>query len=483
MPLDRKSTVTLCMIVRNEERNLRDCLQPVAALFDEMVIVDTGSTDRTREIAGEFTSQVHDYPWTDDFAAARNQTLDHATGDWIFWLDADDRLAAGEIAKLRQLLQGLGTQKQAYLITTVCRPQFECEGAQHLLHYRLFRRDPLLRWKGRVHEQLRPEPLALGYEVCSHDLQIEHLGYAEPSQQLKKAQRDLRLLRMDFATDPEDVSTTLHLALAYARVSNFREAKTYLEMLSNREATREDWQRGVYQLLAEISMKLGDFPGALQHANTGLSLFPDDVDLLYLRAQVLYETDAYPACVETLLQLRAAPEQKRLFSMSLGDIRTKWAPLLLADAWREQGKPRQAAVLLESVLAAHPTDVRILYSLGLSYLRSGQRGQLPALRQRLEPLPQGEVFALLLFVTEGLMFHAMDNLAEALDRLISKAPQMPKPRILRLEYLSRIHAPPEARLAACRDALRLCPGDPLLRQRLADLEKAAGHSPVAPGPL
>lgn len=467
------------MIVRNEERNLRDCLRPVAPWFHEIVIVDTGSTDHTRDIAAEFTAQVHHSVWSDDFAAARNESLDRATGDWIFWLDADDRVWPGEIPQLRHLLQQLGHQKQAYLLTTTCRPQFECEGERHLQHYRLFRRDPVLRWKGRVHEQLRPEPRTLGYEICSHALRIEHLGYTDPSQQLKKAQRDLRLLRMDFAADPEDVSTTLHLAMAYARVSNLPEAKKYLQFLEARESERQDWQRGLYKLLTEISMKMGDFPGALRNADKGLALFPNDIDLLYARAQVLYETDAYADCVTTLLRLRNAPEERHVFSLTLSEIKTKWAPLLLADTLREQGKARQAAALLEAVLEAFPTDVRVLHSLGLSYLRSGQRGPLPALRRRLEPLPQGEVFALLLFVTEGLVYNSLENLPEALERLISRAPQMPQPRILRLEYLSRIHAPPEECLAACRDALRLNPGDPLIRQRMTKLEQALGQKPLA----
>ena len=79
------------MIVRDEERNLEACLAPIAALFDEIVIVDTGSLDRTKEIARQFNARVFDFEWSDDFSAARNESMRHATGEWIFWLDADDR--------------------------------------------------------------------------------------------------------------------------------------------------------------------------------------------------------------------------------------------------------------------------------------------------------------------------------------------------------------------------------------------------------
>src|SRR6478736_8097581 len=92
------------MIVRDEEQNLEACLAPIADLFDEIVIVDTGSTDGTKEIARRFTPHVHDFPWCDDFSAARNESLKYATGDWIFWLDADDRLSPENVARLSNLL-------------------------------------------------------------------------------------------------------------------------------------------------------------------------------------------------------------------------------------------------------------------------------------------------------------------------------------------------------------------------------------------
>ena len=78
------------MIVKNEQENLPTCLASVEGIFDEIIVVDTGSTDRTKEIACEFGAKVFDFEWVDSFAAARNEVLAHATGDYAFWLDADD---------------------------------------------------------------------------------------------------------------------------------------------------------------------------------------------------------------------------------------------------------------------------------------------------------------------------------------------------------------------------------------------------------
>src|SRR5207237_8743781 len=118
----REKRCSLTMIVRNEESNLPACLESVRGLFDETVIVDTGSTDRTKEIALGFGARVFDFPWIDDFAAARNEALRHATGDWIFWMDADDRLDQANREKLAALLDEVRDENAAYVMRCLCVP-------------------------------------------------------------------------------------------------------------------------------------------------------------------------------------------------------------------------------------------------------------------------------------------------------------------------------------------------------------------------
>ena len=86
------ASVSLCMIVKNEEDVLERCLESAAGLADEIIIVDTGSIDRTQEIAARFTDRIFDFPWQDDFSAARNESFSHASMDYCLWLDADDLL-------------------------------------------------------------------------------------------------------------------------------------------------------------------------------------------------------------------------------------------------------------------------------------------------------------------------------------------------------------------------------------------------------
>src|SRR5205085_5670121 len=182
------------MIVKNEERNLGDCLGTVIDLVDEVVVVDTGSTDRTVEIAERLGARVFHFPWVDSFAAARNESLRHATGDWVLWLDADDRIDGENRERLRRLLANLPGENVAFVMKCLCLPDPVSRRSTAVDHVRLFRRHPELRGRYRVHEQILPGLRALGAEVRGTDGVIHHTGYQDPALRGRKLQRDFRLL-------------------------------------------------------------------------------------------------------------------------------------------------------------------------------------------------------------------------------------------------------------------------------------------------
>ncbi|HLJ97346.1 MAG TPA: glycosyltransferase, partial [Gemmataceae bacterium] len=149
----RACRVSLTMIVRNEENTLGDCLRSVADLVDEVVVVDTGSTDRTREMAASFGARVIDFAWCDSFAAARNESLRHATGDWAFWLDADERLDAANRQRLVELFGRLGDENAGYVMKQHSGPEGDTTRGTVVEQTRLFRNHPAVRWEYRIHEQ------------------------------------------------------------------------------------------------------------------------------------------------------------------------------------------------------------------------------------------------------------------------------------------------------------------------------------------
>nr|WP_202894750.1 glycosyltransferase family 2 protein [Paenibacillus sp. 23TSA30-6] len=147
-------TISLCMIVKNEEQTLARCLDSVADLMDEIIIVDTGSTDQTKTIAARYTDRLYTFDWNDDFASARNESFDKATCSYILWLDADDVLLEPDRERMRSLKRRLSAD-----IDAVVMPLHLAEGEQGeplftSCRIRLVKRERLYRWEGRLHEDL-----------------------------------------------------------------------------------------------------------------------------------------------------------------------------------------------------------------------------------------------------------------------------------------------------------------------------------------
>ncbi|MCI8454661.1 MAG: glycosyltransferase family 2 protein [Lachnospiraceae bacterium] len=151
------TSVSLCMIVKNEEAVLGRCLACVAGFVDEIVIIDTGSTDRTKEVARQYTEKVYDFSWQDDFASARNFAFSKGRGEYLFWLDADDVILEGELEKLKELKVRLTAEKPDFVMLLYA-VGFDEQGRPSFTFYRerLIRRCERAVWRGRVHEAVVP---------------------------------------------------------------------------------------------------------------------------------------------------------------------------------------------------------------------------------------------------------------------------------------------------------------------------------------
>ena len=149
--------ISLCMIVRQEEKALERCLEGIADAVEEIVIVDMGSTDRTKEIARQFTDKIYDFPWVDDFAAARNFAFSKGTGEYLLWMDAEDILPSGEKEKLLALKADL-RENPCDMVMMLFDRGVDEGGRTKFSCYRerLVRRCPQARWQGRANEVIPP---------------------------------------------------------------------------------------------------------------------------------------------------------------------------------------------------------------------------------------------------------------------------------------------------------------------------------------
>lgn len=163
-------TISLCMIVKDEEAVIERCLSSVKDVVDEINIVDTGSMDKTKEIVSLFTDRIFDFQWIDHFAAARNYSFQQATKDYILWLDADDVLSEQDQEKLNELKETLAADIDA--VSMNYHLSFDAEGNVNSLlrRNRLVKREKNFEWVGAVHEYL-----SVGGNILHSDISVSHL--------------------------------------------------------------------------------------------------------------------------------------------------------------------------------------------------------------------------------------------------------------------------------------------------------------------
>ncbi|MHB1558022.1 MAG: glycosyltransferase [Isosphaeraceae bacterium] len=345
------------MIVRDEERNLANCLESVRGIFDEIVVVDTGSVDRTVEIARSFGARVFDFVWVDDFAAARNAALARATGDYAFWLDADDVVEPAEREKLAGLLAGLSLDSPpAYVVKCACDPGEDGSGGETVVdHIRLFPLGQAIRWTYRVHEQILPALRRVGVPVKWSGVTVRHTGYSNRAVRARKLARDSRILAGELEERPGDPFVLFNLGAIAIERQAWREALEYLGRSLAGSAPGDSITRKLYALIARSHQMLGEPGEALAACAAGLRVDPDDAELMFREAVVRRQTgDAGGArqCWERILTLRRPEKFASVDQGIYGHLTRRNLAALAA----ERGDHEEEERLWRAVLEECPGD-------------------------------------------------------------------------------------------------------------------------------
>lgn len=222
------NNISICIITKNERDNLITCLERIANLDMEIVVIDTGSSDDSKEIALRYTNHVYDFVWCDDFSAARNFAISKATRDYILMVDTDEFIDEIDIAELNKLIQdnptGIGLLLRKNL--------FENNATEMTSTIRISRLFPkaLYHYEGRIHEQVVPiNPLELP-NPSHYDIPIfmTHVGYTGDSTAKQiKANRNLSLLLIELEQNPNDPYILYQIGKAYYYMQDYRNALIY----------------------------------------------------------------------------------------------------------------------------------------------------------------------------------------------------------------------------------------------------------------
>ncbi len=273
--------LSLCMIVKNEEKMLAECLQSVADVVDEMIIVDTGSTDKTIDIAKKYKAEIHTFDWNGDFSAARNESIKYASGNWILWMDADERLNPDSKEELRSIVNKAATQPEIYKVNI---KNFQKGDYFYISDaHRLFSNHFNIEFSGRIHEQISPSLKKIGGREVATNIEIYHYGYnLDETEQQKKNARNLALLEKMVSEQPDYAYGYYTLAQNYAMSEKYEEAvKNFQKALDLRQLNKQ-MTASLLVTYAEVLMKMENFTAAVETINRSLKLEKDQTGAYYL---------------------------------------------------------------------------------------------------------------------------------------------------------------------------------------------------------
>jgi glycosyltransferase involved in cell wall biosynthesis len=276
--------ISVALIVRNEAENIPTCLSSVRDHVDEIIVVDTGSTDDTKRIVRQFTEKIFDFVWCDDFGKARQFAFDQATGDWVFWMDADDILVGGEHLRgeIAAAPPEMNDMQWKYIYMT--------NGVPTLEHWRerCVRNDGSFRWVGRVHETLQTEQA--DNRFYSQKIYLEHHQQHQPT----RSRRNLNILEAEAAELGAAVSprTLFYLGNEYMEYGEWdKAAESYRRYLQ-----RGGWQDERYFAAIRLGRSLRNltrFDEALDAYLSALKERPDFPHAYFGLAEIYYYQQAW----------------------------------------------------------------------------------------------------------------------------------------------------------------------------------------------
>ncbi|HEY4429941.1 MAG TPA: glycosyltransferase [Paenibacillus sp.] len=282
--------ITLCMIVKNEASHLEKCLSSVQGIVSEIIIVDTGSEDHSKDIALKFGAKIINMPWEHDFSKARNLSLEHATSPWILVLDADETIEHWRKEHIQHLLDAAHTHGYWLPIIHYIGDATEADFVtDHVC--RLFRNDSRIRFRGIIHEEMASSIWELpAGEIAFAEWHIYHYGYLENELQRKnKYQRNLALINSGLKLQPNHLVLRYALGVEYYQQEQYDAAAEVFRPLLAEVPTQSGYASDIYLKTAYALQRCGRQQESEEVFHAGSLLFPDFTDLLESYAALLLE--------------------------------------------------------------------------------------------------------------------------------------------------------------------------------------------------
>jgi glycosyltransferase involved in cell wall biosynthesis len=339
--------LSCCIIAKNEAHRLPVLLESLSGICEQIVLVDTGSTDNTIQIAENMGAEVSMFPWNDSFSDARNRSLEMAQHPWILYVDADDSVPEKSLYDISELKQRSPEKAYGFVITSTQDGVTGMASAQ----IRMFPNSKENRFQYRVHEQIRPALNKQGTPVVFTDIKIVHTGYTDSGTLAAKQRRNLELLEKDLADYPEDGFLRYLAGMACVDLEELTRARDEFKKawgLSVANTDKGHIALGAALELSEMALReAGD-----RHANALLwlqraeSLEREYPRCLYLRGRIQYEKQEFTNALKSLRRLAEWERPAALFlPLDLTMLKTT-AAALMGQIYLKTGRPQEAVSIL-----------------------------------------------------------------------------------------------------------------------------------------
>ncbi|MEJ6949875.1 glycosyltransferase [Natronospora cellulosivora (SeqCode)] len=286
--MKKDSSISLCMIVKDEENNIKNCLESVYKYVDEIIIVDTGSRDNTLSIAKNYQVTIIKESWYDDFSRARNTSLEHAQGDWILYLDADEYLPEKTVKKLSELSKN--KIASAWLFSIIS-PINDNTANRHA-NIRMFRNKKNYFFQGKIHEQIKPSIIKNDPEavILNSGLDIYHSGYRNDYRGRKaKTLRNIRILKQELKKREKNPFLNFNIAKSYYVLGKYQLSQKHYQIAVENIDDHSDIRPVLYRNYSLCLIETGEFKVAISLLKKAVLEYEDYPDLYFIMAHIYWD--------------------------------------------------------------------------------------------------------------------------------------------------------------------------------------------------
>ena len=308
-------TLSLCMIAKNEEHQITRCINSAKPFVDQIIVVDTGSTDNTVQIARGLGAEVYQIEWQDDFSQARNKSLEHARGDWILFLDCDEELDQNSAPVLREVIKD--EKYDSYWLQFI--NIYNNKPSSSFLSLRLFRNNPKFRFECLIHEQILPSIIkhSSPERIGQANVNVYHYGY-ENSEIINKnkIERNIRILNKARDVYGDAGFINFYLGVEHQRIGDYPKALEYYTASLSKSSLKESYTPAMVRSIIQCLINLQRFEEALNLINQYLNIYPDYTDLMYIKGILYSELGKYNEALDCMNQcIVMGPPPNHYFSI------------------------------------------------------------------------------------------------------------------------------------------------------------------------